>query len=171
MARNQTYFSVLRPLIKENNELTGKYYNSKCVEGLSQVYTCTDSLEDYNITDSSQSRLKYKNISIEKTVDVWNKSVVEIGDTLKYTIDITNNSSSDYSDINIVENISENVEIIDDGAGTVHNNEISWNIETTKNKNSKCNPYYSEDKDITLILSSFVLTMSPDKRTLDINSS
>ena len=42
------------------------------------------------MTDVTKQRIKYSAIDIEKTVYVYNSSVVNLGDTLEYTIKVTN---------------------------------------------------------------------------------
>lgn len=140
--RNKAYFSILRPLLKdEDGKYTGKYYyatiqsNASISPILGQV--CLDrTLQDYNITNVTLNRLKYSEIKIEKTVDVFNNSIVTLGDTLEYTIKITNNSNTKYDNFDIVENIPEYVEIVEKADGTITNNAITWKIQSLEPKQS-----------------------------------
>ena len=107
--RNTSYFAILRPLLKdENGEYTGKYYDTefKSDASANTSYICTGrTLKDYEISEESLSRIEYSSIDIEKTVDVFNNSVVGLNDSLEYTIKIVNNSKETYKDFNVVENI------------------------------------------------------------------
>ena len=142
--RNTSYFAILRPLLKdENGEYTGKYYDTefKSDASANTSYVCTGrTLKDYQISEESLSRIEYSSIDIEKTVDVFNNSVVGLNDSLEYTIKIVNNSKETYKDFNVVENISEYVEIKDANNGKVDNNTITWtisNLEPGKTKEIK----------------------------------
>ncbi len=130
-ARNKSYFSIIRPLLtNENGEYTGQYYVAQCTSSSSGTlgYICSANLANYAMIDATQSRLKYSGIDIEKTVDKFNKSNVRPGDTLTYIISITNNSNAEYTNLSVIENISEYIEVSDSGGGTLNNNILSWNI-------------------------------------------
>ena len=154
-ARNMTYFAIIRPLLTdENNEYTGEYYASSCKSnGGSGVagYNCTSSLENYTMTPATQSRLKYSGIGIEKTVDKFNKSNVYPGDTLTYTISITNNSDSAYQNLPVTENIPEYTTLSNAGGGTVNNNVITWNINVPAGTTQTISYSVTVDKDSNVI--------------------
>ena len=88
-------------------------------------YTCTSQTSTFDQKDSSLSRIAYKGIQIEKTVDVFNGSVVEPGDTLTYTISITNNSDSEYNNISLVESIPTDLVVAENGSSI-----LNWNVDT-----------------------------------------
>ena len=73
--------------------------------------------------------MKYSSIYIEKTVDAFNNSIVGLQDTLEYSINIRNESNTKYDTFNVIENISEYVDIVDAGNGVVDNNTINWKID------------------------------------------
>ncbi len=120
-------FTILRPLQKDKyGEYTGKYYNHKFDESGKAELVGEKELESYNITDVTSNRLIYSGIDIEKTVNVFNNSVIDLGDELEYTIKITNTSKSDYSKFNVIENISDYVEVVNIGDGKLEENQIIW---------------------------------------------
>lgn len=90
----------------------------------------------YNIIPSAKSRVKYKSIDIEKVATVINGDIslktneyADLGDTIKYTLKITNNSEEKYENIIVTENIdSEIVSIQSNGNGTESANSITWTI-------------------------------------------
>ena len=85
--------------------------------------------ETINLSQTNQDRLKFSKLYIEKTVDVHADSVVDIGDKLTYTILIKNNSNKNYTDnITVTENISDYVEIVNNGNGVINGNKITWQI-------------------------------------------
>lgn len=134
-ARNMTYFTILRPLLKdENGDYTGKYYYAtfESQSGTKPTgFICTGrTLTDYSMTDVTESRLNYSKIDIEKTVDGFNKNVVNLGDELEYTIKITNNSDTKYNSFKVIEKIPEYTEISNSGNGEIAENELTWNIES-----------------------------------------
>ena len=130
--RNSSYMTILRPLLRdESGNYTGRYYYALDSSDSSATfgYTYTErTLTDYEITDSTLSRIEYSKMDIDKTVNVFNNSVVELGDTITYTIKVTNNSESTYGGFNIVENISDYVDVMDSSNGTVNDDKITWTI-------------------------------------------
>ena len=139
--RNKSYFSIVRPLLKnENGEYTGKYYYATIKADNDIIplkYECTGrTLTDYSITETALNRINYSAMYIEKTVDVFNNSVVSLGDELEYTIKITNNSDTAYTAFDVVENIPEYVEVIDKENINIKNNTIIWNIPNLEAKQS-----------------------------------
>ena len=138
--RDMPYFTILRPLLKDDEgNYIGKYYYSK-FESKNDAptnYICTErTLENYEITSSTLSRINYSKVDIEKTVNVFNNSVVNLGDELEYTIKIANNSNTDYKNFDIIENISDYVEILDNANGIIDSNKIVWNIQSLLAKQS-----------------------------------
>lgn len=136
--QNSNYFVILRSLLKDNNgNYTGKFYNPTFKYDSSEPtkFLCTGrTLANYEITDVTKQRIKYSAIDIEKTVDVYNSSVVNLGDTLEYKIRITNNSDNSYDDFDVVEQIPEYVEVIDSNNGTIKGNKITWKIANMASK-------------------------------------
>ena len=135
----RSYLVVLRPLLREKDEngvyqYTGNYYLGDY--NSSNIYT-NRTLTEYSVTDNSLQRIQYPDLYIEKTVDVFNNSVVELGDTLTYTIEINNNSESQYNNnMYVVENYDkekvQNVQLLGENAnfGTIdeENATITWNV-------------------------------------------
>lgn len=102
----------------------GKNYIAK--DGTAKTYT---------MTSSAESRLKYKKIDIEKTLKIkssdetFNQSVlINLDETITYTIQITNNSGSNYTNVVVEENIDSKVSVTDKGGGTLSNNKLKWTI-------------------------------------------
>ena len=139
--RNMSYFTIFRPLLKdENGEYTGKYYlgtykSQSGVAPTGYVYTGR-TLTDYEITSSAANRIQHSKIGIEKTVDVFNNSVVGLGDKLEYTIKITNNSDVQYDNFDVIENISEYVEVLNNAGGSLQNETLRWTIQNLEAKQS-----------------------------------
>ena len=139
------YLTLYRPLALEN----GKYNEYTCTlnsSGLDSYnptnYTCTKELKNYTIKDSTNDRIKYPEIDIDKSIssrykNIINESNVELDDELTYTIKIKNNSSTAYPSMKVTEYISDLVEITNSGGGTVTNNKIEWNIDTINPSETK----------------------------------
>ena len=101
----------------------------------------------YNITESAQTRLNFPNIDIEKTATVTREDGQIInspltaapGDTISYTIKITNKSSSKYtSTLNITEQVDPSLylETVDNG-GIIDDNKAVWHINSLNSGASK----------------------------------
>ena len=135
------YFTILRTLLQdENGNYTGKYYDPtfEYDSSMPTKFLCTGrTLREYKITDVTLQRIKYSKIDIEKTVDVYNSSVVNLGDILEYTIKVTNNSDNVYDDFDVVEKIPEYVEVIDNNNGTINGNTITWKISNMGSKQTQ----------------------------------
>ena len=88
--------------------------------------------DEGNKTDTIllHSTSNYHKSDIEKTVNVFDNSVVEPGDTMTYSIKVTNNSNSKvfadnavtYSDIEIIDYIQVNLLEGPDGKTTINYN-------------------------------------------------
>ena len=126
-------FTILRPLLKdENGNYTNQFYNPICSGGV-----CTGrTLKNYTLKSEALNRITYSKIDIEKTVDVFNGSAVKLGDTLEYTIRITNNSDTNYQSFDVIENLSNNTELLNNGNGNIEENKIIWNIQSLTAKQS-----------------------------------
>ena len=88
-----------------------------------------------DITDSAKSRLNYSLIYIDKVGSVSgrsvNNNVVNLNDVIEYTISIKNNSSRDYTDLIISEQLSQYVDFIEeisDERVVFDSNNFKWNI-------------------------------------------
>ncbi|MCQ2478369.1 MAG: DUF11 domain-containing protein, partial [Clostridia bacterium] len=65
--------------------------------------------EAIELNSTAKARIRFEKLYIEKTVDVFNDSIVEAGDKLTYTLTVKNKSRKDYTeDLKIIENIPEN---------------------------------------------------------------
>ena len=83
----------------------------------------------YDITEAAKTRIQYPNIDIAKIINnVSNQSFASLEDELTYQIVIKNNGTSNYKNINVVENIDSRLKILNAGGGSINNNQISWNI-------------------------------------------
>ena len=130
------YLTVYRPLAN-NNGTYNKYSCSLKSSGLNayqpENYNCTKESATYGITAAANSRMKYSNIDIDKTVSGSNKtivdgSVVSPGDTLIYSIKITNNSSSNYEPITVTENISPYVNAATESGEAITGNQFTFTV-------------------------------------------
>ena len=161
--RKMSYFTILRPLLKEENgDYTGKYYYAtfKTQAGTPPTgNVCTGrTLTDYSITSSTLNRSNYSGIDIEKTVDVFNNSVVNLEDKLEYTIKISNKSNENYSSFDITENISDYVELVDIANGTLNGNTITWRVEKLEAGKSIEVKYKVKIKNDTSLLAKVVVS-------------
>ena len=131
-----SYFTVLRPLLKdEKGNYTGKYYyaEGKTDSSTPFAYKIEDrTLKSYQLNDITKNRLKYNSIYIEKTVNAFNNSMVSLKDTIEYTIYVKNNSDTKYEGFDIMENISEYVNVVTSSNGTIKKNTITWHIDELK---------------------------------------
>lgn len=101
-----------------------------------KTYVATDgTTKSYSLTNSAQSRLKYDNIDIEKTIIIespdekFNQSVLtNLEEYITYSIKITNNSGSNYNNFVLEETLDSKVAIIDKGGATLSNNKLKWTI-------------------------------------------
>lgn len=93
-----------------------------------------------DISLSASSRIEYPKIYVQKTVDVGNNSTVSKNDTLIYTLIVKNNSSIDYHNMAIVEELSPYV-ILDENnpentidIATIDDNQrtLTWNVSGIK---------------------------------------
>ena len=88
--------------------------------------------DNLQLTESAQSRIDYSGIDTDKTSTIDNqynnRYYVSPGDKVKYTIKITNNSSSDYENLKVTETLDDNVEIIDKSDGNLDGKKISWSV-------------------------------------------
>lgn len=138
--RNMSYCTILRPLLKDKiGNYTNQYYDSDFTRSSNTNigYTCTGrTLKNYETKETTLNRIQYSLINIEKTVDVFNNSVVNLGDILEYSIKVTNNSKENYQSFDIIEHISELVDILDGADGIIENNTIKWNISNLEAGNS-----------------------------------
>ena len=163
-ARNMAYFTILRPLLKdESGNYTGQYYYATFKSQNTNDPTegaCTGrTLKDYKITNMTLNRMKYSSIYIEKTVDVFNNSIVNLGDTLEYTIKIKNNSSENYSNLEVVEDVSDKVEVLNNSNGSIEDNKIKWNISSLEpNKSIEIKYKVKVKKDISILGKSIIST-------------
>ena len=120
--KSASNFTIYRPLAQAS---AGVYNRVSCTGTGSNIDNITCSSERSPLTqkESSLARLAYPGIQIEKTVDAFNGSVVEPGDTLTYTISITNNSNAEYKNIPITENIPTDLVSSNTGAS-----QLKWTI-------------------------------------------
>ena len=137
----RTSFTILRPLLRNSNGTLlkdndnnlqyykGTYDSVETNNNHDTGYLYTERVQtDCSLTDGSEVRIAYPDLYIEKTVDVFNNSVVDLGDTLTYTIKVNNESQEDYNRLEIIEEIGEGVEVIDySGTNVVlQGNKIIW---------------------------------------------
>ena len=126
------YFAVIRPLLQnEEGNYTGKYYLASTTQDASEELGYrydSRKIQEFSISDIALQRANYSKIYIEKTVNYFNNSVIEVGNTLTYTIKIKNNSEQTYDSFEIIENIPEEVEVKSAAGGTINENKITWKV-------------------------------------------
>ncbi len=89
---------------------------------------------DYNQYKKGKLRIEYPGLTIEKTVDKNDNNSVYMGDTLTYSIEVTNNSNITnngitYQSFIIEEQIDENMQYVSANNGaTIDGNIVKWNI-------------------------------------------
>lgn len=102
--------------------------------------------EKYNLTSSSQSRLKYPTLDITKVAEITNDDatssidVIAPGSTITYQITIKNLSNNDYENIKIKETKDAKVSFVTTNDGKVSGNNIEWKI-NLKSKTHKILTY------------------------------
>jgi len=130
--KNMTYCTILRPLLKdEEGNYTGKYYDTEFSSNSNSETGYTDKgrkIKNYEIKETTLNRIQYSSIDIEKTVNVFNNTVVNLEDTLEYTIRISNKGKKTYENLVVTENIPEYVEVVNSVNGTIENQKINWKI-------------------------------------------
>ena len=154
-------FTILRPLQEDEN---GKFYYHATmtydgITGIAGYKNIGHTRQKYEITPNALKRIEYSGIYIEKTVDKFNNSVVNLGDTLEYKIRIKNNSNEDYKSFDVIENISDYVIALEYKNGSINNNNIIWNINGLK-KNEEIEIKYKVKvkEDITLLSKEIIST-------------
>ena len=108
------YLTIYRPLVNNNGKYNYYHCTLKDPELDSYVpsnFDCTKKEKTYEIQPAARSRIKYPDIDIDKVVSgvdkqIINNSTINIGDELVYTITVTNNSTTTYSNVKVSENIS-----------------------------------------------------------------
>lgn len=111
--KKSTNLAVFRPLAQGN----GTYNKISCVDDATGPIgkKCSYDNIAYTTNPVNQARIRYPGIDIEKTVDVFNNSVVEPGDELKYTIKVANNSNASYRNIKISNDVQADLVKVVDG--------------------------------------------------------
>ena len=91
--------------------------------------------DQYSLTPSAKSRLKYDNIDIAKVVEIksseesFKQSVLtNLGETITYTIKIYNKGKAKYKSFTIEETLDPKVKLIDAGGATVSGNKLKWTV-------------------------------------------
>ena len=108
--------------------------------------------KDLTVTSSNgYLRTKYKDLTIAKTVSSNDNDVVELGETLTYTIKITNNGSTNYGKFYIQETVTNSkfTSIIEAPNGTIDGNKITYEISSLNANSTKTLTYkvkVTEDK-------------------------
>ena len=76
------------------------------------------------VTDKTQTRMEYRGIDVEKTLDAGVNSSVQKGQELTYTLNIKNHSSMDYTGVEVKEVLDSNVTLVSAPAGYTLNNGV-----------------------------------------------
>ncbi len=86
--------------------------------------------ENVTPTQNSLARMQYQGLETEKTVDKGINSSVNKGDTITYTIKVTNHSRTDYKEIEVKEILGENVTLTQAPSGYVlDGNTLTFNFD------------------------------------------
>ena len=83
------------------------------------------------ISAPARSRMKYTEMTIDRTVNTRRYGSAATGDTLKYTIEIENHSKSAYSNLPVSETIPNGVSLVNGSVtngGSVSGNKITWTL-------------------------------------------
>ncbi|MBQ6495369.1 MAG: DUF11 domain-containing protein [Bacilli bacterium] len=113
------------------------------------VFNYTIDTEQYK---KAKLRTEYPDIFIEKTVNIGDNNSVYIGNSLTYTINITNKSSLSYGNFKIEETIGDNVKYVSSEGESTYNettNTITWNISGLAAGDSKTLSYTVNVKEIS----------------------
>lgn len=110
-----------------------------------------DIVKNLTIPEETKSRIKYPAMSIDRTVDISSYGTAVKGDSLTYTVEITNKTNDEsykewhttsgktgqaekpYENLLVTETIPDGCELVENsvsGEGKVENGKISWNLKT-----------------------------------------
>lgn len=122
-------------LIDTNDEIERMAVIRFITDGKTYLSQSGDVLSYDGITASANSRLKYPNIDIEKTIKVITDEeivsqniLIDLEDILTFTVSIKNSSGVDYGAFELVENIDSRLELIDSGNGVFEDDKLKWNF-------------------------------------------
>ncbi|MBO4350025.1 MAG: DUF11 domain-containing protein, partial [Proteobacteria bacterium] len=124
--KNKSEFVVLRPIQKDDTYKHVIFSGNKTADYPNWKESAKITDEAYTIKDAALCRMQYHDIEIEKTLDVHPGSTVEPGESLTYTIEITNHSDKAYKDLYITEDLSEYVDLKKADGGIGYANAVAW---------------------------------------------
>ena len=113
------------------------------IDGKTYINSNYEKISYNGITEAAKTRLEYPGIDIDKTYKINNplstssKSQVNLGGTITYTIKIKNNSSNNYNNIDIIENISPKVNLLSSENKIINDSTVKWNNVTIKANEEK----------------------------------
>ena len=113
------------------------------IDGKTYINSNYEKISYNGITEAAKTRLEYPGIDIDKTYKINNplstssESQVNLGGTITYTIKIKNNSSNNYNNIDIIENISPKVNLLSSENKIINDSTVKWNNVTIKANEEK----------------------------------
>ena len=113
------------------------------IDGKTYINSNYEKISYNGITEAAKTRLEYPGIDIDKTYKINNplstssESQVNLDGTITYTIKIKNNSSNNYNNIDIIENISPKVKLLSSENKIINDSTIKWNNVTIKANEEK----------------------------------
>ena len=113
------------------------------IDGKTYINSNYEKISYNGITKAAKTRLEYPGIDIDKTYKINNplstssESQVNLGGTITYTIKIKNNSSNNYNNIDIIENISPKVNLLSSENKIINDSTVKWNNVTIKANEEK----------------------------------
>ena len=113
------------------------------IDGKTYINSNYEKISYNGITEAAKTRLEYTGIDIDKTYKINNplstssESQVNLDGTITYTIKIKNNSSNNYNNIDIIENISPKVNLLSSENKIINDSTVKWNNVTIKANEEK----------------------------------
>lgn len=94
----------------------------------------------WKISDNAKNRSKYSRLSFTKTANRSKYASIALGDSITYTISLTNHSSKDYKGISVTDEVPANTtleEMTTSYSGKNNNGKLSWNVNVPAKKTVK----------------------------------
>ena len=149
----QNHLVIIRPLDllleadtdnnPDNDKLNPDYVLQTGVLDTKLSFDTTNEVKTsgYGITETTETRMQYPAMNIDRTVNITPYGTAVKGDTITYTVAITNNSNNEkyaayygdadgvtYENLWVVEHIPANTQLVDAPNATVVGDAIRWNV-------------------------------------------
>ena len=119
------------------SEKGGYYFASPKIDTYTLIRPLLVSESQYPLTTAAKARLQYPRIKTERTVSTGAFGSATTGDTLTYTIKITNNSKNDYGTLPVTETVPAGTELVGSSvkdSGKESGGKISWTVSVPAGK-------------------------------------